>query len=158
MFRSIFLRAQCRRSRRNSRIASLNSSDRSADDDALGSRLALMSRLESSLKASLRALLALDLAGMELCTREQNSLGNELAGLLGNGATAEASPVWAGDASEIGDELRRTQTRILDAIRLQSAVLKRAQAKLRVLANMLADPSAAYTLPPASGRKPPESF
>jgi hypothetical protein len=156
MFRSIFLRAQCRRCSRNSRLGSLNLSDRSADEAALGSRLALMSRLETSLKAGLRALLALDLAGVERCTRELNSLGSELTALLKDAATAER--VGAGDALEIGRELGRTQARILDAIRLQSAVLKRAQAKLRVLANMLADPSAAYTLPPASGERPWESF
>jgi|SRR5579862_3052552 len=157
MFRRIFLGAQRNGSSRNSRIDRSSLTERSSDADVLGSQLALMSRLEASLKTGLRALLALDLAGIERCTREQNSLGKELAALLEDAGSGEGHPGCAGNASEIGHELGRTQNRIRDAIRLQSALLKRAEAKLRVLANMLADPSAAYTLPSASRGRTPES-
>jgi len=92
--------------------------------------LALMRRLEASLGASREALLALDLAGMARATREQIVLLGELR---------------AGYAGASGSQdLRRSAQRILDAARLQSALLARAQRKLRVVASMLAGPSSTY--------------
>ncbi len=107
----------------------------------------LMCALEASLGASRKALLALDLAGIEQGTQEQVSLIHEFDAVLRrNRATpstrsAERSPDFA-DASE--QELLRSRKRLLDAIRLQAALLARARCKLRVLANMLAGPSVGY--------------
>ena len=104
--------------------------------------LALMEELESSLAGSHEALLKLDLAGIEQGTSHQAGLIEKLDAIRKqseNGAIrlpARADELWA--------EIHRSRTRILQAARLQAALLARAQLKLRVLANMLAGPSADY--------------
>jgi len=135
------LSLRCGRSDRNPRF----------DHVALSSRLALMSKLEASLEASLRALLALDLSEIERRTKEQAALSTELAAVRMQ-SPALGDPAAARKASDLFQESQSMEFRILDALRLQSAVLKRSQSKLRVMANMLADPSAAYTRPPAKRR------
>jgi hypothetical protein len=135
------LSLRCGRSDRNPRF----------DHVALSSRLALMSKLEASLEASLRALLALDLSEIERRTKEQAALSTELAAVRMQ-SPASSEPAAAGKVSDLFQESQSMEFRILDALRLQSAVLKRSQSKLRVMANMLADPSAAYTRPPAQRR------
>ena len=105
-------------------------------DDLVRCRLALMGELEASLDASRKALLALDLAGIELGTREQ-------IGLLRNLEAVRQRSTLACPA-ELEHETRRCGHRILQAARLQSAILARARAKLRVVANMLAGQSVTY--------------
>jgi hypothetical protein len=103
--------------------------------------------------------LALDLAGIERETREQVDLSQKIEvdirrgkeSSVGVGETevegrASASP---GRLPEMSEELASMVSRILQALRLQAALLARAGGKLRVLANMLADPSVAYGPLPA---------
>jgi hypothetical protein len=104
-----------------------------ADPDA---GLAVLRELEASLLASRRALLALDLGAIERGTREQAGLIREFDALLRPGLSAETP--------ERQEAFRQSAQRILEASRLQAALLVRAQRKLRVLANMLAGPSASY--------------
>lgn len=112
-----------------------------ADESGLGI-FALLEELESSLATSYKALLKLDLAAIEQGTSEQASLiGKFVAIRKQSGNTAFRFPAHA---DELCAEIRRSRTRILQATRLQAALLARAQLKLRVLANMLAEPSADY--------------
>jgi hypothetical protein len=101
--------------------------------------LALMSRLEASLAGSRRALLALDLGGIERGTREQIGWVREFETLLERYRLAPLSR-----EALAGEEFRRSGERIVAVLRLQAALLARGRSKLRVLANMLAGPSADY--------------
>jgi len=113
--------------------------DEPADESGLA-LLAWMEELEASLIGSYKALLALDLAAIERGTREQ-------VGLVGKFQTARrqsGGPFRLPGPPGLGRELRRSGKKVLAAARLQSALLARAQTKLRVLANMLAGPSVDY--------------
>jgi hypothetical protein len=119
-------------------------------------RRALLRELEASLEGSRKALLALDLAGIERGTREQEGLLREFEAVLRhrmNGAAHAPEPEGEPGPEpepEPEEETRRSGNRILEAARLQAALLVRAQCKLRVLANMLAGPSVTYG-PPRRG-------
>jgi hypothetical protein len=108
-----------------------------------------MGELQTSLHGSRKALLALDLGGIERETSNQAVLIQEFDALLRRGALAppaaeESAFDWSACTPELEEKLRRSVSRILDAVRLQAALLARAQGKLRVLANMLAGPSVLY--------------
>jgi hypothetical protein len=98
--------------------------------------LAVLSELESSLLGSRKALLELDLAAIERGTIEQAGLIREFDVLLRPGLSA--------GTPELQKTFRQSAQRILEASRLQAAVLVREQRKLRVLANMLAGPGVSY--------------
>jgi hypothetical protein len=120
--------------------------------ESLRACLVLMGELEASLQSSQKALLALDLAKIECETKYQadliqrfDALGRQ--SMTSRAAEKSAEPGALGSSfplPELEQELRRSQTRILDALRLQTALLLRARAKLNVLGNMLAGPSAPY--------------
>lgn len=114
----------------------------SADETGVAP-LVLMAELEASLQGSHKALLALDLAGIEYRTKEQIGLLRKFNAFGGHTADG-AGPALAVREPALAEELRRSGTRVLQAARLQSALLARARSKLRVLANMLAGPSVAY--------------
>jgi len=109
--------------------------------------LAWMGKVEASLHGSREALLALDLAAIEGRTREQAGLIREFEATRRGIALSDlARPPGLEPAleTERKKELRRSAERILEAVRLQAALLARAQSKLGVLANMLAGPSIDY--------------
>ncbi len=114
--------------------------------EPLRGRRALLCELEASLEGSRKALLALDLAAIERGTREQEGLLGEFDVALRQGmkGAAQALEPEPEPEPEPEEELRRSGNRILEAARLQAALLARAQCKLRVLANMLAEPSVTY--------------
>jgi len=114
-----------------------------ADESALA-RLAWMGKLEASLVGSHKALLALDLAGIEQRTVEQIGLIREFAAMRRPREPEDEALDRALRTPTLEKELRRSGTRILDAVRVQAALLARAQSKLRVLANLLAGPSVDY--------------
>ena len=121
-------------------------------------RLQLLRDLEASLGGSLQALLALDLAGIEQGTREQVGLVRELqrypemrmprpgqTGERREGGTQETGaevPTWS---REMAEDVRHCEEAVLQAARVQAALLARARRKLRILANMLAGPSLNYS-------------
>lgn len=116
-----------------------------------GSLLASMAALERSLEESGKALVCLDLAGLVTRTREQVRLSREVAAMFDE--ARDNIDDWPGRSPSDGElemaraqmaELRMTAERIRIAVRLQSALLARSQAKLRVMANMLASPSVSY--------------
>jgi hypothetical protein len=122
-------------------------------EDLVRLRLALMGELEASLDASRKSLLALNLTGIELGTREQVGLLRNLEAVLRRSMAApgrekqpteDRTQAWLAYAPELEDETRRCCHRILQAARLQAALLARARAKLRVVANMLAGQSVTY--------------
>ncbi|MGA9543177.1 MAG: hypothetical protein WBQ85_06400 [Candidatus Sulfotelmatobacter sp.] len=128
-------------------------------DDRARSALTLVRDLEASLHASRNALLALDLAGIERETREQVRSIRKLEDVLARsmaprarGMTKERALVRSGNSPEPEpepqpepqEELRRSCHRVLEAARLQAALLARARTKLRVMANMLAGQSVNY--------------
>jgi hypothetical protein len=141
--------------------AARNSADISLrPPEALRPRLALMLRMQASLFGSRTALLALDLAGIEQGTREQVELSLKLEEEIGRGGAPAANVKTltrhgaAGFTtrapkleSELEKELRRCEHEVLQALRLQSALLVRARSKLRVLSNMLAGTSVNYGPP-----------
>jgi len=140
-------------------------------EDLAAPRLALMLMhdLEASLHTSQKALLALDLAGIERGTREQVALIRKLEAALRRNAAPSASERRPGEDEArslpagvhgLEEELRLRRNKIREACRLQLALLVRARARLRVLANMLAGPSVNYeslltrsSAPPAFGWK-----
>jgi hypothetical protein len=114
--------------------------------------LAILAKLEVSVVASQKAVLALDLSEIEQRTREQIELTRELSALLGGAQLiADAgtacgpshAPVFS-PTCELQKELRKRAVHVRDAVRLQLALLARAQRKLRALANALAGPATAY--------------
>jgi hypothetical protein len=104
--------------------------------------LAWMEELEASLMGSHRALLELDLASIECGTREQANLIRKFDAVRKQ--SEDGAIRLPAHAPGLARELRHSGARILEAARLQSALLVRAQGKLRVLGNMLAGPSADY--------------
>jgi hypothetical protein len=108
-------------------------------------RLELLRELEASLLRSRKALLALDLTGIEQGTREQIGLVRAMAssGQLEIKMRTEKNDSLA-DSQEIATELKRCVARVLQASRVQAALLDRMQRKLRILGNMLAGPSSIY--------------
>jgi len=113
-------------------------------NESVRARLSRMGELEASLEGSRRALLALDLGGIEGGTREQVVLIREFEALRRRPAEEAGTLALHAHAPELEQELRRSAKRILEAARLQAALLSRARCKLRVLANMLAGPSVDY--------------
>jgi len=130
------------------------------------SHLAALLALEKSLAASRKALVALDLAAIQRETQEQFALLEELRAIQrrlerqprseirNQPESGKERETRGHDGSEAAmvREVRRTASRILNATRLQAALLVRLQAKLRVLANALAGPASTYD--PASVRQP----
>ncbi len=115
--------------------------------EALVARLALMTQLEASLRRSRASLLALDLEGIRLGTSEQIQLARSLAALSQpsrENAPASEAEGERGKNSGPAHACRAGAQVILDLVRMHAALLRRAQSKLRVLANMLAGPSATY--------------
>lgn len=147
--------------------ASISANDRQKSEEHARARLALMGELHTSLSGSCEALLALDLAGIARGTREQVELSVQLARVMTQGnqrmmkdesraqnqfapTLAAASAVLEAETRDrTREELEQSQDRVLHALRLQSAILRRARAKLRVLANALAGPSVNYGPPRA---------
>lgn len=146
--------------------ASFSADHRQRSAEQARVRLAIMGELHTSLLASCEALLALDLAGIMRGTREQVGLSAQLAREMGQEtqcavqdkppAQNQPAPYFAAGSSalnakkraEITEELKQSQDRLWQALRLQSAILARARAKLRVLANAVAGPSVNYGPPP----------
>jgi hypothetical protein len=132
--------------------------------------------LQASLSGSREALLALDLDGIEQGTREQIGLSIKLAediarakrkrreefglplevvGEIKREIKQEMKPEIE---PRMREELRQSQLGVVQALRLQSALLVRAQWKLRVLSNMLAGPSVNYGPPIARRGALPRGF
>lgn len=114
-----------------------------------GSLLALAAGLEASLEQSRKALLSLDLPAIVARTGEQILLSRELAVVLcqasgGLSASPDLPEELQREKLQI-EQVRVIAERIISAIRLQSALLVRLRTKLRVMANMLAGPSAVYS-------------
>lgn len=125
-------------------------------DEVICRRLRIMQELLSSLSASHESLVKLDLNGIEHGTRDQVSLSRKLgenlsaesANVREGSGIAERAPADAGELRAAGlraAELRQVESQVLQALRLQSALLGRARRKLRILANMLAGPSGNYS-------------
>jgi hypothetical protein len=106
---------------------------------------ALLQQLEASLGRSHQALVALDLAGIEQGTREQQRLCRNLAEEIWRRKNTEDARAEENPA--LGEELRRDAGKVLAAARVQAALVKRAQRKLQILANMLAGAERTYTSP-----------
>lgn len=105
-----------------------------SDEIAQSSR-ALLSDLEASLADSQQALLSRDLTRIEQCTREQIVSHRELK-ILWPQNIPDPAPLAA---------LQAIQLRVLHAVRVQAALLDRAQRWLRTLANLVAGPTANYS-------------
>jgi hypothetical protein len=114
--------------------------------------LGLMRDLEASLHRSRQALLAFDLAGMEYETGEQRRMVGKLSPLLRRSSESGVVQLRSSDDVEaafdrdggLGAAYLSSAKAILEAARLQTALLRRAQSKMRVLANMLAGSSVTY--------------
>jgi hypothetical protein len=122
------------------------------EEDIAAARLSLMKRLQASLAGSHLALLTLDLAGMEKATSEQASLARDLRMLLVRAEAGHQNPgkrnqrlKRPGVKPERMSELGRSESCVLQALRLHSALLRRAQYRLRVITNTLAGPTSDYS-------------
>jgi hypothetical protein len=124
------------------------------------SRLILLQKMEASLVGSHRALAALDLAAIEQGSRDQSMLCRSFA--LEMRWMAAAGEADATEVPELVRKLSHSAWNVLRAARLQAALLKRAQGKLHVMANMLAGSERNYAAPLARQNKlrfalPPEN-
>ena len=115
--------------------------------------LALMAELQACLADSQKALLALDLAGIERGTRKHARLGRDLEGLLLRGRPLVAvdpergkgrSVLSSSGALEELSGLRAAAKGVLQSIRVQAALLTRAQRALRIRAHRVAGIGATY--------------
>lgn len=115
--------------------------------------LEIMQELEVSLERGRKALLALDLAGIEQECGEQRDMAQRLrmwvmqpemtSSTCSEFPSASASELFL-DRFLLEQAIHLSRSRILQAVRLQRALLQRAQCRLRVLGNMLAGPAALY--------------
>jgi hypothetical protein len=148
-----------------------SASVRERADARLGAGIAVTGELQASLERGRKAMLALDLEGIERETGKQAGLIREFESLQRPGAGTRASEKQEEEEKEADDDegeqeeeflfsaatpglrekFRRHADRILEATRLQAALLARAQSKLRVLANILAGPSVIYSPLPGQG-------
>lgn len=101
-------------------------------------RLALLQDLESSLRASEQAIVSRKVEQLEQATAEQAELHRRLDHLP------------APDAESISPESMAAHRRVLAAGRILSVLLKRAQQRLRMLANLVAGTQTEYR-PAAAG-------
>jgi hypothetical protein len=137
-------------------------------DALLWAGIAVMGELQASLHSSRKAVLALDLDGIEQETGKQAGLIREFESLERRGVGMPATeskkqrvereedvpPARLAATPGLPEQFRRNADSILQAARLQAALLARAQSKLRVLANMLAGPSVIYGPPPGQSGAP----
>lgn len=105
---------------------------------------ALLHQFEASLTRSREALVTLDLAGIHRGTREQISLCRELEAQIQREKHPGAGFGNASSKATRPEELDLAGNAVLQALRLQSALLARAQRKLHVLRNSLAGPAMSY--------------
>jgi hypothetical protein len=117
----------------------------------LRERVELMRRLSDNLCRSRQAVVALDLAAIEHGTREQAALSLRLASLIRRmegGFSAFARGTKTEDSGHnlvaLGCQLRMMEGEVMQALRVQAALLERAQYKLRVLGNALAGSNVNY--------------
>lgn len=149
-------------------IRALDAHAPAADGDGLlRLRLAVLRAFEASFERSQGALRTLDLTRIERATADQIVLIRKFRATWGNASEREFDFELSGELKEeIKQEIRRSAQRILQALRLQAALLARQNGKLRVLANMLAGPGVPYgdwlarrgsgdarVAPPATGRR-----
>ena len=113
-----------------------------SSDEIARASMALLSDLEASLANSQQALLSRDFTRLEQCTRQQIGFHRALE-ILGPHSTGDPASVAA---------LRTAQLRLLHAVRVQAALLTRAQRWLRTLANLVAGPEANYSPPVFNGQ------
>ena len=105
--------------------------------------LALLSDLEKSLGSSQTALHSRDLARLEQLTAEQGELLRALSAVFHRndlGSSVLSGILCVEQAKEIHEALAR----VLHLGRVQSALLKRAQQRLRTISNVLAGPHTTY--------------
>jgi hypothetical protein len=116
-------------------------------------QLAMLATLESSLAASQKALVALDLDRIRSATVEQMVLVQNIAAVFSFDQATPAILQQPGRKHqrtsipyhpEPAEKLNQTAKRILDAARIQLALLSRLQRKLRVLSHALNGPSISY--------------
>lgn len=107
--------------------------------------LGLLAEMEASLQGSQKAVLASDGLGLENCTREQARLHRALEMLLWpqawpGTAVQKAVEKSAGPrcAPRLAAELLAAERRVLQAARVQAALLRRARQFQRILANVAA--------------------
>lgn len=110
-----------------------------------------MAELEASLENSRKALLAMDLSGIEGRTQEQEVLlqrfdeqirqGPQLMGHRRT-STGDGRPLML--LFPLEEEIQPQAIKIQNAVRLQSALLNRAQKKLRLLSRLVAGLSFTY--------------
>lgn len=113
-----------------------------SSDEIAQTGKALLADLEASLDDSHQALLSRDFARLEQCTREQIASHRALE-ILGPQSPCDPASFAA---------LRAAQVRVLEAARVQAALLGRAQRWLRTLANLVAGPEANYSAPVCNGQ------
>ncbi len=137
-------------------------------NNQLRNRLDLMRCLLASLCGSHRALLTMDLLSIEQRTSEQVVLSGMLAEEVRRRSTSSSSSsskdrtsssdcdfAVSGCPPGLKEELGQSEREVLQALRLQAALLMRARRKLRVLSNMRADPSLNYGPRMAQRQAPP---
>jgi hypothetical protein len=130
-------------------------SPRTLEADKVSIYITLLERLENSLAVSQKALLSLDVAAVELGTREQENLYRQIQVLFTH-ATASMPNDDHAEKTQSGQpissanwpaKLRATQTRILHLGRVQVALLSRAQRALNFVAHLKALSETIYAAP-----------
>jgi hypothetical protein len=132
------------------------SRDQDREQPELHSQLAVLAELEASLAVGRKALLALDIEGVRQSTAEQVLLiPNIVSAFHLDAASAGIAQESVGRkrrssllcCAESAANLNQTAKRILDAARIQRALLTRLQCKLRILSRALTGPGVSYEPP-----------
>jgi hypothetical protein len=144
-----------------------NADDRlaaSSQGSAILRAIELLQTLAAAIVQSHDHLLRLDLQAIESGTRDQLNLMRQFAAIQSEleyeltlipatESSPKSSAIPTLQSAQPGRQqakrLRVAALRVIHAARLQSALLERAQRKLRIVANLLAEPGACY-LPPTS--------
>jgi hypothetical protein len=127
--------------------------------EGVGQRcLALVCELERSLRSAQAALLAIDAERTEQCTGEQVRLCRELKILMSQPLFPYATSPWdelrrhrRQDTAELAAQLAAAATRVQHLARVQTALLRRSQRFLGVMANWMKGPDSEYVPTRAAG-------
>jgi hypothetical protein len=115
-----------------------------------GRQLALLRHLEISLKSSHQAVLSRDIARLEWLTDEQRSLLYQFSFLYGRDQNQPGVASAITEDLSLSARIRQAQAQVLYLGRVQSALLNRAQQRLRAVSNRCAGTQTTYALIPGS--------
>jgi hypothetical protein len=115
-------------------------------------RVSVLRELISALQLAQRAFVLTDLKGIQLHTKRQHQLCEDLL-LLGSGpssAPRNASPADLRRWNRLSEEIAEFEGRVRHLTRVQNSLLARSRRAMDIFARLLASTALTYTPPPAA--------